>query len=94
MAGGAKAVRGAAAEAIGFRLNEGPVGARPLPFRITYLGDGVVTVPGVGLFSRHTRAGAPADVAARLRPDPAWRVEPEEAAGSGPAPAGRPEEDA
>lgn len=83
MAGDAKAGRGAAAEAIGFRLNEGPVGARPLPFRITYLGDGVVTVPGVGLFSRHTRAGAPADVAARLRADPAWRVEPDAGASPG-----------
>ena len=67
-------MRSPAAEAVGFRINEGPTPARPAPFKATYLGEGVVTVPGVGLFTRFTCAGVDAATAARLREDPAWEV--------------------
>lgn len=76
MAGKKKATRGAAAEAVGFRINEGPRRPPRLPFTARYLGDGVVSVEGVGLFSRWTRAEVDADTAARLAKDPCWEVRP------------------
>lgn len=85
-----KAARGPVAEVVGFRINEGPRPAERAPFRATYLGDGVITVPGVGLFARWTCAGVDAATAARLRTDPLWEVRPDEVtspAPDGPAPA-------
>jgi hypothetical protein len=81
-----KAVQGPAAEAIGFRINEGPTRPRPLPFTAMYVGEGVVTVEGVGVFARWTRASVDAATAARLRGDPAWEVTPAGPGGRGPAP--------
>ena len=67
-------VRGAVAEGVGFRLNEGPLRPRALPFTATYLGEGVVTLEGFGTFARFTRGGVDAATAARLAGDPAWEV--------------------
>lgn len=69
-------VRGAVAEGVGFRLNEGPLRPRPLPFTATYLGDGVVTLDGFGTFARFTKAEVDAPTAARLEGDPAWLIAP------------------
>lgn len=71
-----EAARGAAAEGVGFRINEGPRRPRRLPFTARYLGDGVVSVEGVGLFTRWTRAEVDAETAARLAADPRWEVAP------------------
>lgn len=70
-----KKVLGAVAEGVGLRLNEGPLRPRSLPFRATYLGDGVVTLEGFGTFARHTCAAVDAPTAARLGADPAWVIE-------------------
>lgn len=74
MDGRRKAAAGPAAEAVGLRINEGPRRPRSLPFTATYLGDGVVSLPGVGVFARFTRAEVDAATAARLEGDPAWEV--------------------
>jgi hypothetical protein len=76
MGAGKKVSRGAAAEAVGFRINEGPRRPRRLPFMARYVGEGVVSVEGVGLFARWTRAEVDADTAARLAQDPRWEIEP------------------
>lgn len=67
--------RGAAAESVGFRINEGPPRAPRKPFRITYLGDGVATVDGIGLFTRGTSAEATRSQAERYRGLPDWEVQ-------------------
>lgn len=64
------------AESVSFTINEGPRRPRPRPFTLTYLGEGVVTVEGVGLFARFTKAECDAATAERLGRDPRWRVEP------------------
>lgn len=71
-----KKVLGAVAEGVGLRLNEGPLRPRSLPFKATYVGDGVVTLEGFGTFARFTRAEVDAATAARLAGDPAWVIEP------------------
>jgi hypothetical protein len=43
---------------------------------LTYLGEGVVAVEGVGVFARFTRAECDAATAKRLENDPRWRIEP------------------
>jgi hypothetical protein len=68
--------RGAAAEGVSCRINEGPP-PRPDPaFQLTYLGPGVAEVEGVGLFTNGTTAGVEADVAEAYRDQPEWRVSP------------------
>lgn len=62
------------AEGVGFRINEGPRRPRPRPFTLTYLGEGVVAVEGVGVFSRFTTAEVDARTAARHQGDPRWEV--------------------
>ncbi len=64
------------AESVSFTLNEGPRRPRPRPFTLTYLGEGVVTVEGVGLFARFTTAECDEVTAKQLEQDPRWRVEP------------------
>lgn len=67
--------RGPAAEGITFRINEGPPPRRPEPFSLTYLGEGVVSVRGIGNFAHGTRAAVDAETAARYRDHAEWRVE-------------------
>ncbi|MCO5165417.1 MAG: hypothetical protein M9894_03495 [Planctomycetes bacterium] len=88
MGGRKKAAGGPAAEAVGLRINEGPRRPRSLPFAATYLGEGVVDLPGVGLFARWTRAEVDAATADRLRGDPAWEVRPRVTPPAPDAPAG------
>lgn len=45
------------------------------PFWLTYVGDDVVTVAGVGKFANGTRANVDAATAEIYRADPAWVVE-------------------
>lgn len=63
------------AESVSFTLNEGPRRPRPRPFTLTYLGEGVVSVEGVGLFARFTTAECDEATARRLEHDPRWRVQ-------------------
>lgn len=67
--------RGAAAEAVSIRINEGPLRRRSRPFAVTYLGEGVVALDGVGVFAKHVTAEVDAATAAKLSGDPSWRVE-------------------
>lgn len=67
--------RGPAAEAVGFRLNEGPPRGRRPTHTLTWLGEGVVEVPGVGVFARDVTAWVSSELAARYAGLPGWRVE-------------------
>lgn len=71
----AKPARGAAAEAVSIHINEGPLRRRARPFVVTYLGESVVNLAGVGVFAKHVTAEVDAATAAKLEGDPAWRVE-------------------
>lgn len=68
--------RGVPAEGISWRLGEDRPCAPDLPFRLTYVGEGVVSVPGLGNFARGTTASVNAKVAERYRGLPDWAVEP------------------
>ena len=67
--------RGPAAEAVGFRINEGPPQGPRLAHTLTWLGEGVVEVPGVGVFARDVTAWVSPELAARYAGQPGWRVE-------------------
>jgi hypothetical protein len=73
----ASASRAGAVEGIRwFFSDERPKPRPPKPFWLTYTGDDVVTVPGVGLFQNGTTAEVDADVAARYGVTPGWAVQP------------------
>jgi hypothetical protein len=61
----------------GFRFffsEERPPAPPPKPFLLTYEGDDVVEVPGVGKFQNGTTAEVDTDVARALEGRPGWRV--------------------
>jgi hypothetical protein len=55
--------------------NERPPGPPPKPFWLTYVGDDVVSVKGIGLFQNGTRAEVGPATAERYRGQPDWVVE-------------------
>ena len=75
MAPAPRPARGAAAESVSFRINEGPRARPAKPFTLTYLGEGVVSVPQVGNFTRGTKAEVGAAVARAYEGLADWQVE-------------------
>ena len=55
-------------------------------WKITYVGEGVTALDGVGVFARHTTARVAEGVATKLKGDPKWLVTSPEGATTGTAP--------
>ena len=56
-------------------------------WKITYVGEGVTALDGVGVFARHTTARVAEGVATKLKGDSKWVVTSPEGATTGTAPA-------
>jgi hypothetical protein len=82
---GKKPFRAAAIEGVRWYFAEDrPRGAPPKPFLLTYAGDDVVEIPGVGKFQNGTTAEVDAETARACEGRPEWivRERPRAAEGS------------